>query len=118
MLVFGLLSMLLPAAVGGWLAWQNRDAVVQVHIVGNVVWTGHLYAVLVVGALLACWIVLGVAFIQCRIAERRRARRGEAEPVRQGSQRPSRQPKRAPARPSAPGRPAAAGAVRRVASPG
>jgi hypothetical protein len=115
MLVFGLLSMLLPATVGGWLAWENRDTVVRVHIVGDVVWTGHLYAVLVVGALLACWIVLGVAFIQCRIAERRRVRRGATEPVGQGSQRP---PQREPARRSAPGRTAAARAVRRAASPG
>jgi hypothetical protein len=115
MLVFGLLSMLVPAAAGGWLAWENREAVVRVHV-ANVVWTGHLYAVLVVGALLACWFVLGAAFIQCRIAERRRARAGAAEQVRRESQPAPRQ--RVPSRHSAPGRAAPAGAVRRVASPG
>ena len=117
MVLFGLLSMLVPAGVGGWLAWQNRDAVVHVQV-GSVVWTGHLYAVFIVGALLACWFVLGAAFIQCRMAERRRARATAAEPVRQESQPPPRQPQRQPARHSAPTRAAAAGTVRRVASPG
>ena len=77
MVIFGLLSMLIAAGAGGFLAWQNRDAVVRVHV-ASMVWTGHLYAVLVIGALLACWFVLGAAFIQCRIAERRRGKRAPA----------------------------------------
>lgn len=82
MLIFGLLSMLVAAGSGGFLAWQNRDAVVRLHV-GSVVWTGHLYAVLVIGALLACWFLLGAAFIQCRIAERRRGKHGTArQPLR------------------------------------
>jgi hypothetical protein len=67
----GALLMLGAAAAGGWLGWENRNAIVRVHA-GDFVWTGHLYAVLIVGALLACWFLLGVAFIRCRIAERRR----------------------------------------------
>jgi hypothetical protein len=64
------------------LGWQNRDVTVQVQI-GHFGWTGHLWAVLVVGALLACWFLLGVAFIQCRLAERRRTRAArKAEPAR------------------------------------
>lgn len=117
MLLFGLISMLVPAAAGGWLAWHNRDVVVRVQIAENVVWTGHLYAVLVVGALLACWFVLGAAFIQCRIAERRRARRDRAGPPAQQPLR-HRAPRGRAAR-SGPARPAvAAGAARRAASPG
>jgi hypothetical protein len=74
MVLLGLICMLVPAAAGGWLVWANRNVVVRVHVAENVVWTGHLYAVVVTGALLACWFVLGAAFIQCRIAERRRTR--------------------------------------------
>lgn len=117
MLLFGLLSMLVPAGVGGWLAWQNRAAVVHVQV-GTVVWTGHLYAVFIVGALMACWFVLGAAFIQCRIAERRRARAHAAEELTRESRPPQRQPQRTPARRSAPTRAAAAGAAPRAASPG
>lgn len=69
--------MLIPAAAGGYVAWENRNTVVSARI-GDVTWTGHLYAVLVVGALLACWVLLGAGFIQCRIAERRRARAAPA----------------------------------------
>lgn len=114
MVFIGVLLMLVPAGVGGWLAYENRDAVVDVQM-GNVVWTGHLYEVFMMGALLACWFILGAAFVQCRIAERRRAR---AARVKRESQPPQRQPQRAPARRSAPGRAAATGAVRRAASPG
>ena len=73
MLFGGLVLMVSSAGAGTWLGWQNRDVVVRVRV-GHDVWTGHLYAVLVVGALLACWLLLGAAFVQCRIAERRRAR--------------------------------------------
>jgi len=117
MVLLGLLCMLVPAGVGGWVAWQNRAAVVHVQV-GSFVWDGHLYAVLVVGALLACWFVLGAAFIQCRIAERRRARAGKSAPVTQESRPQQQPPQRVPARRSAPGRPAGAGAVHRAASPG
>ncbi|HJQ43517.1 MAG TPA: hypothetical protein VJ831_10565, partial [Jatrophihabitantaceae bacterium] len=53
-LLGGVLLMLGAAGAGTLLGWQNRDAVVRVHI-GDVVWTGRLWAVLAVGALLACW---------------------------------------------------------------
>lgn len=82
--------MLAAAGAGGLLAWQNRQTVVSVHI-GGMVWTGHLYAVLVVGALLACWFLLGAAFIQCRIAERRRRKQAPAHRAldrREDAQRP------------------------------
>lgn len=117
MLFIGLLLMLVPASIGGWLAYENRAAVVQVHV-GNVVWTGHLYEVFVMGALLACWFLLGAAFIQCRIAERRRARTARIAPVTRESSPPLRRSPQTPARRSAPGRAAAAGAARRAASPG
>jgi hypothetical protein len=73
MVAFGILCMLIPAGTGTYLAWQNRNAIVQAHV-GNLVWTGHLYGVLIIGALLACWFLLGAAFIQCRIAELRQSR--------------------------------------------
>lgn len=75
MIVFGLLCMLLPAGIAVLLAWQNRDVVVELRLAG-LVWTGHLYAVLIAGALFACWFLLGAAFIHCRIVERRARRRG------------------------------------------
>jgi hypothetical protein len=73
-IAFGLLSMLVSAAAGTYVAWQNRHTVIRAQV-GSLTWTGHLDGVLVIGALLACWFLLGAAFIQCRIAERRRARR-------------------------------------------
>jgi hypothetical protein len=71
--VFGLVSMVVAAGAGSWVAWENRHAIVRMHVVGDVFWTGHLSGLLVVGALLACWFMLGVAFVRCRIAERRQA---------------------------------------------
>jgi hypothetical protein len=71
-LAVGMLLMLSSVGAGALLVTQNR-VVVQVQV-GNEVWTGHLYGVLVIGALLACWFLLGAAFIQCRVAERRRQR--------------------------------------------
>jgi hypothetical protein len=72
------LFMLLPAGAGGYLAWQNRHAIVHARV-GEWTWTGHLWGVLVIGALLACWFMLGAAFLQCRFAERRRARSMEPD---------------------------------------
>jgi len=70
-LIFGVL--LLIGSLGGGVlhALENRDVVVQARV-GHVAWTGHLYTAPIVGALLACWFMLGVAFIRCRLAERRR----------------------------------------------
>jgi hypothetical protein len=92
--VGGVLLMLTSAGVGAVLGWENRNTVVRVRL-GHLVWTGHLYAVLVVGALLVCWFMLGVAFVQCRLAERRGVRRARAattaapvEPVAQQRQQP------------------------------
>ena len=71
MLIFGVLLLIGSLGGGVLLALENRDVVVQARL-GHVVWTGHLYTALIVGALLACWFMLGVAFIRCRLAERRR----------------------------------------------
>ena len=70
MIVVGALLLLSSTAAGTLVAWQNRAAVIHVKV-GDWVWTGRLYALLIIGALLACWFLLGAAFIQCRIAERR-----------------------------------------------
>ena len=74
MIAVGLLMMLASAGSGAYLGWQIRHVVVTLRV-GDVTWTGHLYALLILGALLACWFVLGAAFVQCRIAERRGRRR-------------------------------------------
>jgi hypothetical protein len=70
-LIFRVLLLIGSLGSGVLLALENRDVVVQARA-GHVVWAGHLYTALVVGALLACWFMLGVAFIRCRLAERRR----------------------------------------------
>ena len=70
MLVFGALMMLATGTVGGALVWQNRGTIVHVEV-GPVIWTGHLYAVFLIGVLLACWFMLGAAFVRCRMQERR-----------------------------------------------
>jgi hypothetical protein len=70
-LIFGVLLLIGSLGSGVLLALENRDVVVQARV-GHVVWTGHLYTALIVGALLACWFMLGVTFIRCRLAERRR----------------------------------------------
>jgi hypothetical protein len=70
-LIFGVLLLIGSLGGGVLLALENRNVVVQARV-GHVVWTGHLYTALIVGALLACWFMLGVAFIRCRLAERRR----------------------------------------------
>lgn len=73
MIVVGALLMLSSAGAGVLLAWQNLAAVVHIRV-GDWVWTGRLYTLLLIGALLACWFLLGAAFIQCRVAERRGTR--------------------------------------------
>ena len=73
MFIFGALCLLASAGTGTAIVWQNRDAVVQIRV-AHAVWTTHLGGVLVFGALLACWFLLGAAFVQCRLAELRRSR--------------------------------------------
>jgi hypothetical protein len=72
-LVFGLLMLFGSVGCGVLLALENRDVLVDVRVL-NMAWTGHLYAALIVGALLACWFMLGAAFVGCRLAVRRRRR--------------------------------------------
>lgn len=80
MLVLGVLFVLASGGAAAALAWENRDAVVEVHV-GSYTWHGQLYLVLAAGALLAFWFMLGAAFVQCRLAERARARRSRREEV-------------------------------------
>ena len=82
MLIFGLLAMVVSAGVGGVIGWENRDAIVRVRV-ADFVWTGHLYEVLVFGALLACWFLLGASCIHVRLRERaeRRPDRIEVDPA-------------------------------------
>jgi hypothetical protein len=101
-IVLGLLFMIGSAGTGAYLAWQIRDVMVRIHV-GEATWTGHLYGLLILGALLACWFLLGAAFIQCRIAERRHARS-------EGSQPAERSQPAAPARVGAARAPSRAGA--------
>jgi uncharacterized membrane protein YciS (DUF1049 family) len=72
-IVIGVLAVLAPAGAAALLGWENRNVVVRVHA-GPYLWTGHLYAVLVVGALAACWLLLGLSCIRCRMAELRATR--------------------------------------------
>src|SRR3954447_3287652 len=65
--------MVVAAGAGSWVAWENRHAIVRMHVVGDVFWTGHLSGLLVVGALLACRFMLCVAFVRGRIAPQRPA---------------------------------------------
>ncbi|HJQ41606.1 MAG TPA: hypothetical protein VJ831_00850 [Jatrophihabitantaceae bacterium] len=74
MLILGILFVLASGGTAAAIGWQNRDLDVSLNV-GSYVWTGPLYVVLAAGALLACWFMLGAAFVQCRLAERLRARR-------------------------------------------
>jgi hypothetical protein len=71
MRVAGGLMLLGSAGCAVWLAVQNRDVMIRARV-GGAVWTGHLYMVLVFGALLAAWFLLGITFLANR---RRSARR-------------------------------------------
>jgi hypothetical protein len=75
MRVAGALMLLGSAGCGVWLALQNSGITVQARV-GRAVWTGHLYMVLVFGALLAAWFLLGLAFLlgRRRSAHRRASR--------------------------------------------
>lgn len=77
MFIFGVLAALASAGAGGFLAWENRDVMVRVHL-GNHAWSGHLYGVLILGALLACWFLLGLSCIHLRLRERRQRRAARA----------------------------------------
>ena len=72
-IIFGVLAMAASGAVGGLVAYDNRRTTVHLDIAGYV-WSGRLYAVLVAGALLACWFLLGVSCIRLRLRERRAPR--------------------------------------------
>lgn len=87
MRVVGALMLLASAACGVWLAFQNRSVVIRAHV-GHAVWTGHLYMVLVFGALLAAWLLLGMAFLTAR---RRPARRHASRSHRRTQPAPARQ---------------------------
>jgi hypothetical protein len=81
MRVAGVLMLLGSAGCAVWLAFQNRNIVIRARV-GNEVWTGHLYLVLVFGALLAAWFLLGIAFLVARRRpERRHARATRHAPV-------------------------------------
>jgi hypothetical protein len=72
-LAFGVFAMLASGAAGGFLGWQNRDRLVHVRIAEQV-WTSPLWALLLLGAVLACWFLLGASCIHLRIRERRERR--------------------------------------------
>jgi hypothetical protein len=82
MRVAGALMLLGSAGCGVWLALQNSDITVQARV-GHAVWTGHLYMVLVFGALLAAWFLLGLAFLlgRRRSAHRRASRSARRAPA-------------------------------------
>lgn len=88
MRVAGGLMLLGSAGCGVWLALQNSDVVVRARV-GRAVWTGHLYMVLIFGALLAAWFLLGLAFLtgRRRPAHRRAGRRARRTPPAAARQR-------------------------------
>jgi hypothetical protein len=77
MRVAGGLMLLGSAGCGVWLALQNRHVMIRARV-GGAVWTGHLYMVLVIGALLTAWFLLGLSFLAGR---RRSARRRARKPA-------------------------------------
>jgi hypothetical protein len=77
-LFFGVAVMIASAGAGGWLCWVNRNLPVHLELAGYT-WTGHLYAVLLLGAVLAGWFFLGASCIQLRLRERRERRAAVVE---------------------------------------
>ena len=73
MLVVGLVLVLSSAGVAVALGLENASAIVEIRAFDHV-WTTHLYTLLIIGALVACWFLLGISFIWCRVGEKRRAR--------------------------------------------
>lgn len=86
MIFFGILLITGSGAIGAGLVLQNRGAAADVQIFGHLL-TVHLYTILIVGALLACWGMLGAAVIGCRISERRRLREARAASVSESAER-------------------------------
>jgi uncharacterized membrane protein YciS (DUF1049 family) len=80
-LVVGLVLVLSSAGVAVALGLQNASAIVHVRAFDHV-WTTHLYTLLIIGALVACWFLLGISFIWCRIGEKRRARAAQRASLR------------------------------------
>ena len=81
MRVAGGLMLLGSAGCGLWLVLQNSQIVIHARV-GSAVWTGHLYMVLVFGALLAAWFLLGISFLTAR---RRSAHRRAHRSTRRAS---------------------------------
>jgi len=72
-LLFGALVAVVSTAGGAYLCWENRHARVRLEAAGHV-WTGHLYGVLLAGALLAAWAMFGLSCIALWRRERRERR--------------------------------------------
>lgn len=84
MLVFGALAALASTAGGAYLCWENRHATVHLEAAGHV-WTGHLYGVLLAGAVLAAWTMFGLSCIALWRRERRERKVAAEEPARRTS---------------------------------
>lgn len=83
MRVAGGLMLLGSAGCAVWLALQNRDVMIHARV-GHLVWTGPLYMVLIFGALLAAWFLLGIAFlVSRRRPTRRHSSRSSSQSARQ-----------------------------------
>jgi hypothetical protein len=75
--LFGLVAVLGAVGLGGWACWATRSVTVHVELAGYA-WTGRLYGVLLMGAVLAGWFFLGAACIQLRLRERRERKAARA----------------------------------------
>jgi len=76
-LLFGALTAIAATAGGAYLGWENRHAQVRLEAAGHV-WTGHLYGVLLAGAVLAAWAMFGLSCIGLWRRERRERRAAAA----------------------------------------
>jgi len=79
-LLFGALVAVVSTAGGAYLCWENRHTRVHLEAAGHV-WTGHLYGVLLAGALLAAWAMFGLSCIALWRRERRERRAASQSPV-------------------------------------